>query len=108
MDCGSGSRPNDHGNIFRLHRGPASSKNRKHCSTMAMNAESAACYGGEAAILWFQDLANRDRQLLHATGRAFMIAFCRLIRLSFLVAARLTFLASQRFSQKTDVGDQPG
>jgi lipoprotein-anchoring transpeptidase ErfK/SrfK len=37
-----------------------------------------------------------------------MIAFRRLIRLSFVVAAGLTFSASQSFAQKPDVGDQPG
>jgi lipoprotein-anchoring transpeptidase ErfK/SrfK len=37
-----------------------------------------------------------------------MIAFRRLIWLSFVVAAGLTFSASQSFAQKPDVGDQPG
>jgi lipoprotein-anchoring transpeptidase ErfK/SrfK len=37
-----------------------------------------------------------------------MIAFRRLIRLSFVVAAGLAFSASQSFAQKPDVGDQPG
>jgi lipoprotein-anchoring transpeptidase ErfK/SrfK len=37
-----------------------------------------------------------------------MIAFRRLIRLSFVVAAGLAFSASQSFAQTPDVGDQPG
>ena len=37
-----------------------------------------------------------------------MIAFRRLIRLSFVVAAGLALSASQSFAQKPDVGDQPG